>query len=78
MSFYNDVKYKQILKNFKNFDSNEKLLKIALFNPELNQKAPKTLLGHSKTAKITKIISGNIFYHEEDTLGIILSPISGL
>ena len=25
-----------------------------------------------------KIISGNIFDHKEDTLGIILSPISGL
>ena len=25
-----------------------------------------------------KIISGNIFNHKEDTLGIILSPISGL
>ena len=28
--------------------------------------------------KFGKIISGNIFDHEEDTLGIILSPISGL
>ena len=27
---------------------------------------------------IGKIISGNIVDHEEDTLGIILSPISGL
>ena len=25
-----------------------------------------------------KIISGNIFYHEEDSLGSILRPISGL
>ena len=34
--------------------------------------------GDHLDANFLKIISGNFFDHEEDTLGIILSPISGL
>ena len=53
----------------------DKVPKMGLCNPAYHHLVKK---GDHLDPNFGKIISGNIFDYEEDTLEIILSPISGL